>query len=409
MTFLRPPFSSLPTPLLDRIVSILFAIYVFVLPIGQTLALRNLAFVSLTGLTLWLVLRGRIRPAFPLAWPWLLYATVAILSLSYAIDLTYSLGEIKREIGYGFLILILAATWIKNEKRFSHLVWVLIAGNLFLVASSFYYAIPLLLRGATTEVGALNIGVGKFSTYLVIMVPFIFAQLFLLPASYRTGKTLLALLITTNIIAVYFTGNRAGFVALIVEAALFSAILLWRRPPHLSIRKIFAALMLAVLLLGSLSIKQIAERTPATPSISATVTSDIRWRLWQKTITEIKARSYTGGGFGQGAFKLLNPDCLVSDPCLGHAHNTLLNMGVQMGFPGMAAWMLLMVAVGRSLWIPLARTRHWDRSTIFAAAGIVMLAGLLVKLQTDDFFNRDIALLFWLLVGAIFSVNRAKR
>lgn len=404
-TFLR----SLFTPLIDRTVSIFFAIYVLVLPIGQTIALRNLAFISLTVLTLWLVWRGRIRPIFPLVWPWLIYAAVAILSLSYALDPLYSLGEIKREIGYGFLILILAATWINNEVRFSRLVWVLIAGNLFLVVSLFNYAIPLLLQGTTPQVGALNIGVGKFSTYLVMIVPFIFAQLFLLPASCRMGKTLLALLIAANITAVYFTGNRAGFVSLIVETALLSAMLLWRRPPNLSIPKVFAALILAVLLLGSLSIKQIANRTPATPSISDTVTSDVRWGIWHVALTNIKARPYTGGGFGRNAFKLLNQDYPKNYLYVDHAHNALLNMGVQMGFPGMAAWLFLMVAVGRSLWIPLATTRNWDSSKIYAAAGIVMLAGLLVKLQTDDFFNRDIALLFWLLIGALFSINRAKR
>lgn len=407
--FPRPVFSGSPTPGIDRFTSILFAIYVLVLPIGHTVALRNLAFFTLAGLTLWLALRGRIKLVFPLVWPWLIYTVVAAFSLTYAVDPAYSLGEIKTEIGYGFLLLVLAATWITNVERFMRLVWVLIAGNLFLVASSFYYAVPHLLQGTAFQVGALNIGVGKFSTYLVMIVPFIFAQIILMPKPSRMGKMLLALLIAANIIAVYFTGNRAGVVSLIIEAALLSAMLLWRRPPNLSIPKILAAFMLAVLLLGSLSINQVANRTPDTPGIGDTVTSDVRWGIWHDSLKNIAALPYSGGGFGRDAFKLLNPDYPKSYPYVSHAHNTLLNMGVQMGLPGIAVWLLLMVAVGRSLWIPLATTLNWGGSTIYAAAGIVMLVGLLVKLQTDDFFNRDIALLFWLLVGALFSVHRSSR
>lgn len=404
------PDTNSPGPNAARIASVLLAIYIFVLPIGQTIAIRNLAFFSLVGLTLWLALRGRIRPVVPLLRPWTLYAVVAGISLFYAVDPIYSLGEIKREVGFLFLAMVLGATWIRTPQHFTRLMWVIIASNIILIIGSFYYALPFFTLDTGIAVGSLNIGMGKLSTYIVLVLPFIAARWWLLPDQHRISKIILIILIMGNIAALYFTGNRAGLVAIFMETIVLAALLLKYRPTWLRRRKPWVILALAVLLFGVLEARQIDNRDPLAASVSASISTDSRWVVWNFAAQNIASRPFTGGGFGLHAFKLLNPGYPKNNPAnnaaLWHAHNTLLNVGVQTGLPGMTAFIILLLAALRKVSAPLREMSEWNTTRIYSLAAVVMFAGLVVKLQTDDFFRRDIALFFWLIVGALPSTQR---
>lgn len=386
---------------------ILLSVYVMVLPISHTTALRNLLFFSLIAITVWLAWRGKIRLSVPIIKPWLLYATVAFVSLTYAVDPWYSLGEIKTEIGFGFLAMVLGATWIKTSVQFSRLVWAIIAGNVFLVAGSFYFAFQAHIQGnPLISIGSFNIGVGKFSTYIVLTLPLIVAQWLQLSGQQRVLKVLLVILIAGNVASLYFTGNRTGLVALIAEIAVLMFIALRYWPALRSSWKPWVALTLAAILLSALEVKQIDNRATASESnVSASVSSDPRWMVIRFAVQNIEIRPFTGGGFGLGAFKLLNPDYPKSfsehNPLLWHAHNTLLNIGIQTGLPGMIAFIILMAAALLQVSAPFGKSHERNPTQLYAIAAAIMFAGLAIRLQTDDFFSRDIALFFWLIVGAL--------
>ena len=74
-----------------------------------------------------------------------------------------------------------------------------------------------------------------------------------------------------------------------------------------------------------------------------------------------------------------------------------------MGIPGIATFLIL--------WFMLVRefVRHLDSSPArraLAVTGLSLLAAVFVKNMTDDFFVRDMALLFWLLVGILIGSLR---
>jgi O-antigen ligase len=409
---LKNPLNNKPSHLLETIGWILLSAYVMVLPIGHTVALRNLLFFSLITITIWLALRSRIQISVPIVKPWLLYAAIAFISLTYAIDPWYSLGEIKTEIGFGFMAMVLGATWVRTPEQFSRLVWAIIAVNVFLIAGSFYYAATL-AKGEYLAVGSFNIGVGKFSTYIVLMLPFIIAHWLQLSKQHFALHAFLALLLAGNIAALYFTDNRAGLVALTVESAVLVVIILESHSPRPS-WKTWAALALTILLLGALAAKQINDRNPSAANIATSISTDTRWAVWRFAAQNIEARPFTGGGLGLEAFKLLNPDYPKNNPehnpLLWHAHNTVLNIGIQTGFPGMIAFIILMAAALLQASAPLRKTQEWNANRIYSAAAVAIFSGLAAKMQTDDFFNRDIALFFWLIVGAMsFGANITHR
>lgn len=396
---------------LEAIGWILLSAYVMVLPIGHTTALRNLLFFSLIAITVWLAWRGKIRVSIPIIKPWLLYAAVAFISLTYAVDPWYSLGEIKTEIGFGFMAMVLGATWIRTSEQFSRLVWAIIACNAFLIAGSFYFALQTHIQGnPLSSISSFNIGVGKFSTYVVLVLPLIVARWLQLSRQQPTLKTLLAILMAGNVAALYFTGNRAGLVTLIAEIAMLVFIALKYSPALRSSRKLWAVLVLTVLMLSILTIKQIGNRDPSALNASTSVSTDTRWTVWRFATQNIETRPFSGGGFGLMAFKLLNPDYSKNNPehnpALWHTHNTLLNVGIQTGIPGIITFILLMTAALLRVSSPLGKSHAWNPTQLYSTAGVIMFAGLAVKLQTDDFFNRDIALFFWLIVGALSSTQR---
>ena len=132
--------------------------------------------------------------------------------------------------------------------------------------------------------------------------------------------------------------------------------------------------------------------------------TDPRGEIWHIARQDIQAQPLAGGGFGIVAFKLRNPEYVQAHPLHGHAHNMVLNKGVQMGVPGMIAFSALWLALLHRLWPgtqQLARREEW----VYAVAATSMVGGMALKNMSDDFFTNDAALLFWLLCGAVMGAR----
>jgi O-antigen ligase len=168
------------------------------------------------------------------------------------------------------------------------------------------------------------------------------------------------------------------------------------------LRRRRAGLWIGLSLLGvaALFVAQIVLRIHADPT-SGTFDQDPRWEIWARALDNIRTGPWSGSGFGRGVFTRLNPDVVARNGLHWHAHNTWLNKGVQMGFPGIAAFALLLVAAAWRAWLPRAAIRSDPGAGMLSASGIALLAGLFVKNMTDDFFVRDQGYLFWVLMAAI--------
>jgi O-antigen ligase len=373
---------------------ILLALYVLILPVNGTIALRNLFFFVLFGITVCLILGKKLKLNIPLVCPWIAYATVALISLTYAINVKYSLSEIKTEILFGFMAMILGAAWINNRNALMGLIATLIAGNILLILLGFYVAYDIRNVSPVIQAAPFKIGVGKFSTYILMIMPLI-AAFILQDKKYRAWG---AVLLIANIVALYFTANRLAFICLAgqISIALFMIGVIKKKI------KLNAKLLILALTMLLIVVYMIVKRGPNDITLIEQLSTDARWGtggLWSKAIADIIAHPFGGTGFGIQGFKMLHPEISQNNGLLWHAHNVFLNIGVQMGIPGIITLVILIGFVLYRLW---AHVRSEDRFIhTYAVAGILMTIGLFLKVQTDDFFNRDIALLFWLLTGAL--------
>lgn len=387
-----PPASSLK-PVLACSAFILMAVYLWFLPIGHTIAIRNLAFFSLIFLTFWAAWRQGLRLHLPLAWAWLPYVLVSLISVSYALNPDYSLGEVKKEVGYALLALLIAASWVRNSESLSRLVQLLVVGDILMVGAALVKGIAInpFWNDTFPQVDSLYNGVGNFSTYLITVMPFIAAFAYQLPKAKRVQHLLLFSLLACNIFALYLTSNRMGMLTLIAEILFIAGFLYFKSNRRTDRKKLIVASAI-ILALAWISTAMINNRPAG---------NDARWELWQVALNNIHAQPLSGGGFGREAFTLRNLEFRVTHGQLWHAHNMFLNKGVQMGIPGMLAFVLLLFAACRAMW-PARALAEQDRAAwAYALAGSAMLVGVILKNMTDDFFVNDNAFLFWVLTGAV--------
>ncbi|MGD9787024.1 MAG: O-antigen ligase family protein [Sulfuricellaceae bacterium] len=398
----------MPTTLSSNKLAIaLFTLYLWVLPIAQTIALRNIFFVALIALTALEVWRKNIRIRFPLAAAWALYALAAISSLFYAKDFLFSLGEIKGEIANSLLVLMLAASWINNLKDLTLFLGLVTMGNALQIMGviakllwfSPFWTTPDIPLSSLLNIGAGKIwynGVGNLSSFLVTTLPLVMAFAFD-QARQRNVLTWATLaLVALNFLALYATGNRMGLIAAMVEIGVTAGWLIYHQKRRWLL--ITGALLVLLAIMGGALLKVAQTRTSEN---DAHWGHDVRWKMWQATLDYIGQHPVSGEGFGRTVAAHTN-SALQKALNYEHAHNMVLNKGIQMGLPGIAAFLLLWAATIYSL-----RPGKEDdpRLQVYAVAATAMAAGVFAKNMTDDFFVQHNALLFWLLVGAILGAR----
>jgi hypothetical protein len=78
-----------------------------------------------------------------------------------------------------------------------------------------------------------------------------------------------------------------------------------------------------------------------------------------------------------------------------------------MGVPGMLALAWVFVSLLREYWRLYAGP---DRvASLLGVAGLMLVAGMLLRNQVNDMFVRDEAILFWALNGMLFGLGRRLR
>lgn len=386
VSFTKTKSASIPLgPLL------LIAGYIWLLPTAHSIALRNVFFFSLVVMTLWQAWRGRGELHVPFAWAWLIYGITALISLTYAVDPLFSLRQIKKELGYGIFLLILFAYWVRDIKSLRQLIGVFVLGNVVVVGGALIDAGLLfagrgshpLTEASSSDFGLLWNGPGNFSTYVVTLLPFIavFGHHLLNPIQRRLVYGLLAL----NVVGLYFTANRAGMLALLVEIFV-AGLVVFLDGGRLRKVELLAVGVIACAV-AALAVGEFHSRPP--------LRLDDRPAIWADAIESISSHPFTGAGFGRTATREAH-----SLKRYEHGHNILLNKGLQMGLPGMLSFLLLYGAAVATI-LPRAYSQLQGEMKAYAVAGTAMAAGIIVKNMTDDFFVDHLAFLFWILIGAL--------
>ena len=374
-----------------------FMVFVAVLPFRGTMTVRLacLGMAFLIVVTSW---RRLAPPAPPCRWTIALWAAVALGSLLVAVDPAYSVREVRNEVGYAMLAFVAFLAWTRSEARLRLVGLAVLAGFVAMAGSALLGAY---LGNGEWPADVYYGDVGTVSSYLVTIGPVLGLTVVLF--GHRHATRWLGVLAVPFLAVAVLTAERALWPALGVQAALVGG---WgwrvRAGAIAPLRLALAGLVVLGLIGGGVYVSE-RYRTGGDPRSPMAMGNDSRPRVWKKVGEEILAHPLTGAGFGRAAMGKAYPDLLSAADrgVFWHPHNLLFTYGVSAGVPGIVALLALFASLAGRFWQLACRGEPLAR--LAGLAGAAMVAGVLARNMTNDFFVRDEALLFWALAGTLFG------
>ena len=383
------------------------------LPFAQITTSREIGL--LLGLVFWtarMALSGKwdlVRT--PLDLPLALLAAVGLFSLFFAVDPSYTLHELRGEMLKGILCFYLSVNNLRTEARARIVFAALVTG---VVVMDYYGVIHFyLVGGSLTQLfipieASLHRGPQELGTYLVQTAPYLFLGFFLIK-DLKTRAGLLGLLLLHFLLA-YLTLSRMVMIALVFEFFLVLLIrgVSWKMVVGGAVVVLLIASLLMprhIIVWGDLARGEFRIGKLAVAGLKGT-----RLELWDAALDHLRRHPFQGLGFGRESYSKKFPDVKDPNPMMWHAHNTYLNLALELGLQGLAVFLFLLYRILRHLWpgggLSFYKQQRADLAGPIVAATWVMTAGYLMRNITDDLYNNDAALLFWLLVGCAFSLKR---
>ncbi len=356
------------------------------------LTLWLLAVIPALWLCRWLV-HGRLTARTPLDVPLLLLLGMTLVGLWATFDLARSFPKVC-----GILLGVALFYAMVNGIRTRRGLW--LAAALILVGgaaiagmslvgtrwaarkvplllpflSSFYEQLPSFLRGIPRAGGGFN--ANQVGGTLTLFIP-LAAALFIhrlhrcsLFSVLRFPLTLgLATVLSLTIFVLLLTQSRMAYVAVGLALLLVGATLgRWPRRVALVVLLVGAGLLVYY---GPDRVGQALFGIPNLESLAEEASWAGRGEIWQRSLRVIRDHPLTGIGFDT-LFPVVHaryPTFLIpAGRDATHAHNVFLQMALDLGLPGLAAFVWLLLAFGRMMW------QVWRRSE--SPADRVLAAGL---------------------------------
>jgi O-antigen ligase len=376
------------------------ALFLLLLPMRHSAA-PNTA-ITLGFLLALAVRRTLAPPPLPLKLPALIWAAVALLSLTTAVDVMRSFSDVKREVGYAIGCFATFFILAHNDRvwRLWHYAWLVSLFGLAVVTLHAYtsngFSIPPDLNRADFHGDPLI-----FSMYLILLTPMALLALVDRVASPALRWLALAAL-PVILVCGGFTMNRVFFPAFVAVVLTFLLLHSFRPAAPREQRMRVALLGTLVILGGGAVFAEIAQHKAllsyGSEDLGGALQRDSRWAIWKYAIERVEQHPFDGAGFGK--YMLREPFVAhFQNRLISHAHNLFLNYALQMGVQGALAFLLLLGALMREFW-RLYRSGPGD-ACLIGIAGLCLIAGLLAKNMTDDIFFRENAMLFWSFCGML--------
>ncbi|MBK5103893.1 MAG: O-antigen ligase family protein [Burkholderiales bacterium] len=365
------------------------AVFLFILPFPGTVTLRLLALAGGLLVCAWSWHRDGV-PQIPARLALVLWGGFALVSLATAVDPAYSLGEIKNEIGYTMAAYLAFVTLTRTRADAVFLLGALILGSLALAGIALWDNLSSDLPRWNED--GLAGGSGSYSTYLLALLPALLWAGGILRLQHRWG--LVAGLIALQLVVAVIAGQRQFWLVFALQVLVGLPLLRKRGFIEISTSRMRAIGVLAVVLSALVIVGATARRD------TISLSEDPRLSMWPGVAARILENPLTGKGFGRETMKKAYPELRSRKyPEVWHAHNLFLNYGLSMGLPGMLAALYLFFTLLRIFW---KLSRADDRVIAMAGiCGVLLVIAVVVRNLTNDFFVRDLALLFWAIAGML--------
>jgi O-antigen ligase len=382
------------------------AAFLLVAPFPSSAGWR-VAFLICAGLAAgWLAWRGE-QPlglrAMPRAFAYAAGAWIALCAASslWSLDPDYTLEEVRRELAYGAAAF---ALFFAGTRRAAHLhAWIamLFLGVLLLGLGEWlhaYFPSVWLFRKS-------SIGPGPLSTHVLMLAPLLVVCAWPPPLGMGLRLRVVAIAALLFVAAGMAGESRMLWVALLFAGAVAYIVFSLRteNAGHAVAKRTFLLALALFPLLMIVSVESKLRYYPKAASAVESLQLDKRPVIWRIAASKAARVPWAGNGYGR---EIIEHEMLhdlraagVAQE-FGHGHNVFLDVAVQLGAIGAAAFIALIAALGAAFW----RLRTQGDAVVIAICGLAMLAGYLAKNLTDDFFHRPNSLVFWAVNGMLLGL-----
>jgi len=404
---------------LDQIALGFLIILVVSLPIASISSIRDisLGFVFLCWLSKGILIHHwRPRPT-RLEAAWIIYGAFVVLSLFTAVDPRYSLNEFRGEYLKNFLLFMLVVQFVTTEKRAKAVLLGITAGNLIMVSvgiAEFFsqggsLITRLQVKGFASGWGSLHSGGGTYSTYLITVFPFL---LWLMVVWKKWWAQALAItLAAANVFSLYITFQRGAWVGFLMMVAAAIFLIPGKKWIKATCLTVFLVSIGSGLCLAPTQTLIHEEKVQSLDQLIMEPEKSIggRFTTWRVSLEYLVDNPFKGAGFGRRSpYKKYDYYKRKESGLYWHAHNMFLNLGLELGLPGLLAFIFFLARLLWLGWRSYQRSPPGGLPHFLAGAMLLMIVAVVFRNMFDDFFVDDTAMLFWFLAAVVVAVHELK-
>ena len=217
-------------------------------------------------------------------------------------------------------------------------------------------------------------------------------------------STLLGITFVVNVILI-FTQSRGAYLGYAVALLTTLVILIGRKRWWLSL-----IIITIFSLLGGFLLQQIPELTQSGALDTNTVaTLSGRLEIWSRAIYGLQDFPFTGMGMNtfREVIHILYPLFLIPPTTdLGHAHNHFLQTGLDLGLPGLIAYLSMWLTLPVILWKTWHQAQEPWHQTIILATTASLTAYFVYGITDTVALGAKPGFVFWWLLATLFALHR---
>jgi putative inorganic carbon (HCO3(-)) transporter len=224
-------------------------------------------------------------------------------------------------------------------------------------------------------------------------------------------KALALTMFVVNTACLILTFSRGGWIGLVVAFLTVMALLIYwwsiEMPPFWRTWSLPIILggLIGVLLLAVIFVEPVRLRVVSIFADRKDSSNNFRRNVWDAVFEMIRDRPIIGIGPGHGSFNKIYPLYQRPRYTALSAYSILLEVIVETGFVGLAAFLWLLIVTFNTAFLQMQRLRKLRSADGFWLIGaIATMAGMLAHGTVDTVFYRpEVNSIWWLVVGLIAS------
>lgn len=359
--------------------------------VGIPTTLLELLIVFFVGI--WFVKHGRTfaLPAAAKRWvaPISLLLLASIVAVFASPNTTAALGVWKAYFVEPVLLFLIAHDVLREEKDREQVVLALGIGGLFVAlfglvqwVTGLGFPVPWDLERRVTSVFPYPNAVGLYLGPIIVLGGF----------AWRRQRVFWSGALPLMLLAVVLAQSEAAYVALLATAIIAGLLMPRTRIPTMALVALATVLVMAIPTI----------RQPVFEKLTLhDYSGEVRRSQWTETVAMLQDHWAVGAGLSGYPTVFAPYHQATQYEIFQYPHNILLNVWVELGLLGLAAFGALVLATVHTAWPALRETARGNPHPL-AVAAVLALGEMTVHGLVDvPYFKNDLAVLTWLLLALL--------